>query len=75
VVELNLPVQRIGVDRVGGERLGHQVLHSHEGNLIVRNIDHLATIVRNRLKRIQYRPELLNGFLTQAGLTLEAQPP
>jgi transposase len=45
------------------------------GNLIVRNIDHLATIVRNRLKRIQYRPELLNGFLTQTGLTLEAQPP
>jgi hypothetical protein len=26
------------------------------GNLAVTNAHHLATIVRNRLKRIQYRP-------------------
>lgn len=45
------------------------------GNLAARNIDHLATVVRNRLKQIQYRPGLINGFLTQTGLTLDAQPP
>ena len=45
------------------------------GNLAARNIDHLTAIVRNRLKRIQHRPELINGFLAQTGLTLEAEPP
>jgi transposase len=34
------------------------------GNLAVNGVDHLATIVRNRLKRIQYRPDLLTSFLT-----------
>ena len=29
----------------------------------------------NRLKRIQYRPDLINGFLAQTGLTLETEPP
>jgi len=41
----------------------------------VRGTDHLAAIVRNRLKRIQYRPDLLTSFLTQTGLTLDAEPP
>ncbi|MFD0203370.1 transposase [Saccharothrix carnea] len=45
------------------------------GNLAVTNVDHLADIVRNRLKRIQYRPELLTGFLAQTGLTLAPEPP
>lgn len=45
------------------------------GNLAAHNLDHLTAIVRNRLKRIQYRPDLINGFLTQTGLTLDAQPP
>jgi hypothetical protein len=45
------------------------------GNLAVTGVDHLAAIVRNRLKRIQYRPELLNGFLAQTGLTLKPEPP
>jgi hypothetical protein len=44
------------------------------GNLAVTHVDHLAGIVRNRLKRIQYRPELLTGFLTQTGLTLDPEP-
>ncbi|WP_238598264.1 transposase [Saccharothrix sp. ALI-22-I] len=35
------------------------------GNLAVTNVDHLAAIVRNRLKRIQHRPDLLAGFLAQ----------
>lgn len=45
------------------------------GNLAAATVDQLAAIVRNRLKRIQYRPDLLTGFLTQTGLTLDPQPP
>ena len=45
------------------------------GNLAATGTDHLAAIVKNRLKRIQYRPELLNGFLAQTGLTLDPEPP
>ena len=45
------------------------------GNLAASNLDQLAAIVRNRLKRIQYRPQLIDGFLAQTGLTLESRPP
>ena len=45
------------------------------GNLAVRDVDQLAAVVRNRLKRIQYRPALIEAFLAQTGLTLEPQPP
>lgn len=45
------------------------------GNLAARNVDQLAAIVKNRLKSIQYRPDLINSFLTQTGLTLESKPP
>jgi hypothetical protein len=45
------------------------------GNLVARDVDQLAAIVKNRLKRIQYRPALIDGFLAQTGLTLEPQPP
>jgi putative transposase len=31
----------------------------------------LAAIVKNRLKRIQYRPALIDGFVAQTGLSLE----
>ena len=34
---------------------------------------HLAGAAR--LKTIQYRPALIDAFLTQTGLTLEPQPP
>lgn len=44
------------------------------GNLAAHSVDHLAAIVRNRLKRIQCRPDLINGFLAQTGLILDAQP-
>ena len=37
--------------------------------------DQLAAVVKNRLKRIQYRPALIDGFLAQTGLSLEPQPP
>jgi putative transposase len=45
------------------------------GNLSAGTVDQLAATVKNRLKRIQYRPELIDGFLAQTGLTLESEPP
>ena len=45
------------------------------GNLAASDMDQLAAIVKNRLKRIQYRPALIEAFLAQTGLTLEPQPP
>ncbi len=41
------------------------------GNLAASTVDQLAAIVKNRLKSIQYRPQLIDGFLAQTGLTLE----
>lgn len=41
------------------------------GNIAVHGIDQLRAVVKNRLKRIQYRADLLDGFLTHTGLTLE----
>ncbi len=35
----------------------------------------LAAITKNRLKRIQYRPGIINGFLAQTGLSIEPEPP
>jgi hypothetical protein len=37
-------------------------------NLIVRGIDQLVAVVKNWLKRIQYRPELLDAFFAHTGL-------
>jgi hypothetical protein len=51
------------------------VMKNSLGNLAARDAGQLAAIVRNRLKRIQYRPELIDGFLAQTGLTLEPEPP
>ena len=34
-----------------------------------------GNFVKNRLERMQYRPELIDGFLAQTGLSLEAEPP
>ncbi|MFI7650872.1 IS630 family transposase, partial [Micromonospora sp. NPDC049460] len=45
------------------------------GNLAVTSVDHLAAVVKNRLKRIQYRPDLLTSFLTHTGLPLDPEPP
>jgi putative transposase len=35
----------------------------------------LTVIVKNRLKCIQYRPALVDGFLAQTRLSLEPEPP
>ncbi len=45
------------------------------GNLAAPDVSKLAAIAKNRLKSIQYRPELISGFLAQTGLTLEPEPP
>ncbi|HET6355437.1 MAG TPA: transposase [Streptomyces sp.] len=38
------------------------------GNLAPCSIDDLAGLVRTRLKRMQYRPDLLDGFIAGTGL-------
>ena len=45
------------------------------GNLAACDPDQLAATVKTLLKRIQYRPELIDGFPAQTGLTLDPQPP
>ena len=45
------------------------------GNLAAADVDQLTAIVKNRLKSIQYRPALIDGFLAQTGLTLKPEPP
>ncbi|MFB6508047.1 hypothetical protein ACFYXP_40190 [Streptomyces sp. NPDC002466] len=39
-------------------------------NLTVVALDRLEVLVRNWLKRLQYRPETLDGFIAGTGLTL-----
>jgi transposase len=38
-------------------------------------LDRLESLVRNRLKSLQYRPAPLNGFMTKTGLPLDPPPP
>jgi hypothetical protein len=45
------------------------------GNLVACGVDQLAATVKTLLKRIQYRPDLIDGFLAQTGLSLDSQPP
>jgi transposase len=40
-------------------------------NLASVALDHLEAVVRNRLKRLQYRPHTLDGFIAGAGLALD----
>jgi transposase len=41
------------------------------GNLLMHGVDQLVAVRKNRLKRIQYRPALLDAFLAHTGLELE----
>ncbi|MER7469011.1 transposase [Streptomyces sp. NPDC097981] len=41
-------------------------------NLAVVALDRLETLVRNRIKRLQYRPDTLDGFIAGTSLTLDA---
>jgi len=40
-------------------------------NNAVTSIDDLVALIKNRLRRMQYRPDLLDGFLGQTRLTLQ----
>jgi hypothetical protein len=40
-------------------------------DLQVTTIDDLVALVKTRLRRMQYRPDLLDGFLGQTRLTLQ----
>lgn len=37
------------------------------------NLDHLVRVVKRKLKKIQYRPELIDGCLTETGLIMSAE--
>jgi hypothetical protein len=41
------------------------------GNFVVANVNGLVRIIKRKLKKIQYRPHLIDGCLAQAGLTIE----
>ncbi|XVQ08699.1 hypothetical protein ACQP1W_40045 [Spirillospora sp. CA-255316] len=49
-------------------------LESRLRNLAVRGVDQLTLVVKSHLKRMQYRPGLLDVIITGTGLNL-AQPP
>jgi hypothetical protein len=35
------------------------------------NLDHLAQVMKRKLRKIQYRPHLIDGCLTETGLIME----
>jgi transposase len=41
-------------------------------NFAAPNLGYLVRIVKRKLKKIQYRPHLIDGCLTATGLTIEA---
>jgi transposase len=44
-------------------------------NTAVHGVDHLADIVKHRLRACQQQPDLIAGFLAQTGMTLLPEPP
>ena len=44
-------------------------------NLVKQDIDQLTALVRTRLKRMQYRPGLISGFLAKTRLDFELRNP
>ena len=45
-------------------------LKRSQANLAKRNVAQLTALVKTRLKRMQYRPGLIDGFLASTGLDL-----
>ncbi|MFI6454492.1 hypothetical protein ACIBF6_23370 [Streptosporangium amethystogenes] len=39
-------------------------------NFTAHSIDDLASLIKNRLKPLQYRPDLLNGFIAETGIMI-----
>jgi transposase len=50
-------------------------MKSSLGNHAAATLDQLESMVRTRLRTIQRRPDLINAFLGQTGLTLQTEPP
>jgi hypothetical protein len=50
-------------------------MKSSLGNHTATTLDQLEAMVRNRLRSIQRRPDLINALLGQTGLALEPPPP
>jgi len=50
-------------------------MKSSLGNHAATNLADLEAMVRTRLRSIQRRPDLINAFLGQTGLTLDPPPP
>ncbi|WP_435843413.1 IS630 family transposase [Streptomyces hirsutus] len=44
-------------------------------NLTAGTVDRLEVLVRNRLKSLQYRPAILDGFMAETGLQRDSPPP
>ncbi|MET7726969.1 transposase [Streptomyces mirabilis] len=44
------------------------------GNLAAADLGHITRTVKRKLKMLQYRPQLLDGCLTDTGLALDASP-
>lgn len=39
------------------------------------NVDRLVSVVKNRLKRMRYRPDLIDGFLARLASRWRLEPP
>jgi DDE superfamily endonuclease len=72
LAEVRLPAYALELNPVEGAWAS---LKNGLGNLAATNVDQLAAIVKSRLKSIQYRPALIDGFLAQTRLALEPEPP
>ena len=68
LTEVRLPAYALDLNPVEGAWAN---MKNGLGNLAAANVDQLTAIIKNRLKGIQYRPALIDGFLAQTGLTLE----
>ena len=62
LTEVRLPAYAPDLNPAEGVRAN---MKNGLGNLAVRDVDQLAAVVKNRLKRIQYRPQLIDGFLAR----------
>jgi putative transposase len=72
LTEARLPAYAPDLNAVEGARAN---MKNGLGNLTAADADQLTAIIKNRLKAIQYRPALIDGFLAQTGLTIEPEPP
>lgn len=44
-------------------------------NLAKKTLAELARLIKARLKRMQYRPQLISGFIAKANLDPDPKPP